>query len=609
MQDLDFRLGWELELNIRRVRQNSAFFHRRRKRACGVGALALIVAVALTASPAAARSRYPYAPPYYAPSYYAPSYYAPAYAPRSYAPRAVAHKEVEHVNKDPFGDIPKGPLQIIVSIDEQKLHLYSDGTQVAETLVATGVPQLPTPTGVFSVIEKDRYHHSNIYSNAPMPFMQRITWSGVALHEGENIGHPASHGCIRMPQDFAAKLWVVTKLGVRVIVARPELQPVEFADAHLFVHKVTPPVLPPAPAAAAPPAPEPVKTAQTIDGDKATDASAAPNPAPPAAVTANEPATGPAVAASPSPPPAAAAPPAPEPVKTAQTIDGDKATDASAAPNPAPPAAVTGNEPAAGPAVAVPPSPPPAAAAPPVPEPVKTAQTIDGDKTTDASATPNPAPPAAVAGNDPAAGPAAAAPQAEPAKSPVLPETTALRPTLQADPPPAPAAPAVPVPPTKPATLIDADAASHGPIAIFVSRKEKKIYVRQRFTPLFDAAITIDQPDRPLGTVVFTALDYLPDGTTFRWNVVSMPPAPPKPARSVDVRYVHGRRVVEEHIEKPADPAPLPTPQEVLARIEIPQDVIDRISELMAPGSSLVVSDQGLGDETGGGTDFIVVTR
>jgi lipoprotein-anchoring transpeptidase ErfK/SrfK len=565
---LDYRQGWELELNIRRVRQDSASFHRRHTRACGIGALALIAAVALTASPAAAQLRYPYAPPYYAPGYYAP----PAYVPRSYAPRAVAHKDVEHVNKDPFGDIPKGPLQIIVSIDEQKLRLYSDGTQVAETLVATGVPQLPTPTGVFSVIEKDRFHHSNIYSNAPMPFMQRITWSGVALHEGENIGHPASHGCIRMPHDFAAKLWVVTKLGVRVIVARPELKPVEIADAHLFMHKVAPPPTPPVPVAAAPATPEPVKTAQTIDGNKATDASATPNPAPPAA----------------------AAPASPEPVKTAQTIDGDKATDASAAPNPAPPAA----------------------AAPAAPEPVKTAQTIDGDKATDASAAPNPAPPVAANGSDPAAGPAAAAPQAEPAKSPALPDAaTALRPRLQADPPPAPAAQAVPVPPTKPAALLDAEAASHGPIAIFVSRKEKKIYVRQRFAPLFDAAITIDQPDRPLGTLVFTALEYLPDGATFRWNVVAMPAEPPKPSRGANndrqiVRYVRGRRIVEERVAAPvADPLPPQAPQEVLARIEIPQDVIDRISELMVPGSSLVVSDQGLGDETGGGTDFIVVTR
>jgi len=162
-------------------------------------------------------------------------------------------KEIEHVSKEPFGTLPKGPMQIVISINQQKLHLYADGREVADTLVATGVPALPTPTGIFSVIGKERFHRSNIYSGAPMPFMQRITWSGVALHEGENIGHPASHGCIRMPREFAMKLFSVTKVGVRVIIARNELKPVPFADAHLFVHKAMPV---PAPAAAAPVAPE-----------------------------------------------------------------------------------------------------------------------------------------------------------------------------------------------------------------------------------------------------------------------------------------------------------------------------------------------------------------
>src|SRR3984885_14785094 len=151
-------------------------------------------------------------------------------------------KETERASKDPFGNIPKGPLQIYVSIDQQKLHLYSDGVHVADSSVATGVPSLPTPLGVFSVIQKQRFHLSNIYSNAPMPFMQRITWSGVALHEGENIGHPASHGCIRMPHDFAMRLYKLTRIGVSVVIARPELKPVEFADPHLFVRKDKPPV-------------------------------------------------------------------------------------------------------------------------------------------------------------------------------------------------------------------------------------------------------------------------------------------------------------------------------------------------------------------------------
>ena len=139
-----------------------------------------------------------------------------------------------------FGEIPKGPLQLVVSISTQKVTLFSNGVRVAQGPVSTGVRGHRTPMGVFSVIEKDRYHHSNIYSGAPMPYMQRITWSGVALHEGELPGHPASHGCIRMSHDFARRLWPITKLGVRVIVARGELTPTEFAHAKLFVPRSKP---------------------------------------------------------------------------------------------------------------------------------------------------------------------------------------------------------------------------------------------------------------------------------------------------------------------------------------------------------------------------------
>jgi hypothetical protein len=143
------------------------------------------------------------------------------------------------------------------------------------------------------------------------------------------------------------------------------------------------------------------------------------------------------------------------------------------------------------------------------------------------------------------------------------------------------------------------------PIAIFISRKEKKIYVRQDFEPLFDAAIAIAHPDQPLGTHVFTALDFLGDHATLRWNVVSLPGEPPPPPSPKTRNAQRDKRAADL---LPPPPAPQ-TPAEVLARIEIPQDVIDYISQSMVPGSSLVVSDHGLGDETGDGTDFIVVTQ
>src|SRR5262249_39292222 len=124
-------------------------------------------------------------------------YAPPAAVPPRQAPGAPTRKEKAEPKKDAgFGPMPKGPLQIVVSIGSQKVTLFSNGVRVAQGPVSTGVPGRPTPTGVFSIIEKDRYHHSNLYSNAPMPYMQRITWSGVALHEGVLPGYPASHGCI-----------------------------------------------------------------------------------------------------------------------------------------------------------------------------------------------------------------------------------------------------------------------------------------------------------------------------------------------------------------------------------------------------------------------------
>jgi lipoprotein-anchoring transpeptidase ErfK/SrfK len=108
-------------------------------------------------------------------------------------------------------EVVKGPLQVIISIADQKISVYDDGTLLARSSVSTGVQGHPTPVGVFSVLGKELWHRSNIYSAAPMPYMQRITWSGIALHAGLLPGHPASHGCIRLAKDFAVRLWHLTK--------------------------------------------------------------------------------------------------------------------------------------------------------------------------------------------------------------------------------------------------------------------------------------------------------------------------------------------------------------------------------------------------------------
>jgi lipoprotein-anchoring transpeptidase ErfK/SrfK len=398
---------------------------------------------------------------------------SPAAAYGNLKTASARHTDSERGHKQAAEKIPKGPLQIIISINQQRLHLYSDGVHVADAPIATGVPEHPTPLGIFSIIQKSRNHHSNIYSNAPMPFMERITWSGVALHEGANLGHPASHGCVRMSHDFAVRLWALARLGTRVVIARPELQPEEIADPHLFAHIDKPP-----------------------------------DPAPEV--------------------PAARAPEAATLLKTAATVETDNATDAAR------------NDP---------------------PNPIRDAvdQTLSSEP----------------------AGADGAAPALEP-QSP-------------------------PTPPSKPA---ESPHIVHAPIAIFVSGKDKKIYVRQNFTPLFDAPISIEDPDRRLGTYVFTAMEYLDGGSNFRWNVIAMPSERPKLHSSEYEkkfsRYAKRPRD-DARAGKSESDAAAEAPQQALARLEIPPDVVDRISELIVPGSSLIISDQGLGEETGEGTDFIVV--
>jgi len=139
-----------------------------------------------------------------------------------------------------------------------------------------------------------------------------------------------------------------------------------------------------------------------------------------------------------------------------------------------------------------------------------------------------------------------------------------------------------------------------GPISVFISRKEKKLFVRQGFAPLFDVPVEIEHPEQPLGTHVFTALGFTDNGAHMRWNVMSMPAEPPRPQIAAKI----GPKA-----DRPAQISLPQTPAQVLERIRIPQEAVDRIDEILSPGASLVISDQGLGEETGEGTDFIVLTR
>ena len=120
---------------------------------------------------------------------------------------------------------PAGPVVIFVSIPRQDLVVYRNGVRIGRCAVSTGRDGHQTPTGVFQILEKDVDHHSKTYGNAPMPYMERLTWDGVALHAGYNPGHPASHGCVRMPLPFAQKLYTVTNKGGTVVISNSTTPP------------------------------------------------------------------------------------------------------------------------------------------------------------------------------------------------------------------------------------------------------------------------------------------------------------------------------------------------------------------------------------------------
>jgi lipoprotein-anchoring transpeptidase ErfK/SrfK len=370
-------------------------------------------------------------------------------APRN-EPKAVKSPKTKTAEKaeKTASAVPTGPLHVIVSVDQQRASLYANGQFVASTKVSTGTKSHPTPMGVFSVIQKNRHHISNLY-NAPMPYMQRLTWSGTAMHTGPLPGYPASHGCIRLPDNFAQMLWKGTKIGARVIVTRNDVKPVEFTHAKLLVPK--PQVMASAPA-------KPIET------------------------------TG-------------------APIRTADatgTVTGEPATSA-----------------------------PPAVA----PE------------------TPN----------------------AEPKPDLRIMITEAMPSSKEIE-------------------------RRNSPVSIFVSRKDGKLYVRQAMQPLFDLPVTLRNPEQPIGTHVYTAME-LKDGA-MRWTAVTIPSAfAREPEKKSNKRG--------KNAEAPAPAVQLPpsNASTALERFDMPQEAAERLATMLVPGSSLIVSDNGIGGETGTYTDFIVLTR
>ncbi|MCD2315385.1 L,D-transpeptidase [Sphingomonas sp. IC-11] len=120
---------------------------------------------------------------------------------------------------------PTGPVTMIVSLKTQRAYVYRNGVPIGVSTISSGKPGHATPTGVFTILQKRVDHKSNLYNNAPMPYMQRLTWDGIALHAGSLPGYPASHGCVRLPLEFAKLLYGVTELGLTVVITNDALVP------------------------------------------------------------------------------------------------------------------------------------------------------------------------------------------------------------------------------------------------------------------------------------------------------------------------------------------------------------------------------------------------
>jgi lipoprotein-anchoring transpeptidase ErfK/SrfK len=150
------------------------------------------------------------------------------------------------------------PMKIVIVLDTQRIYVFQNEKLIGFSTISSGKKGKETPTGIFNILQKNVDHKSNLYSNAPMPFMQRLTWDGIAIHGGDLPGYPASHGCIRLPHPFAKVLFGVTQMGQEVVVLQDTSTPIKRpeppADATADPAP-SPPVVAPKPAEAFPPEP------------------------------------------------------------------------------------------------------------------------------------------------------------------------------------------------------------------------------------------------------------------------------------------------------------------------------------------------------------------
>ena len=450
------------------------------------------------------------------------------------------------------GRVAGPPVLAVVALKEQRVTIYDAEGPILRAPISSGQTGLETPVGVFSILQKEAEHYSNRYDDAAMPFMERITWSGIALHAGALPGHPASHGCIRLPYGFAEKLFGLTKLGMRVVVTRNDVAPVaishpallnpklDVADVHYLIPTADQPPQPAPDAGDQTRVPDVVRTQQSrlqsIAQTKKAEADAAAQKADKAQQAAQ-----PAIAQKKQ---------ALKEIGTAEQVKSKAEQEVAAA-----------------------------------------EQQLQKAKTPDAIRRAEERKAKAAAKVDQATA------RLEATRSKLQPSIDSANPAIEA----AQAADA-----EKAAAMAAAREAKLklSPVSIFISLKTQKLYVRQGTEPVLELPVTIRDPDKPIGTHIFTAVDYAKGGNDIRWTVVSLGGKP----QSDEASGLRSRR----DRETDRTPATVATDANAavaaLDRVTIPDEVATRFSQSVWVGSSLIISDEDLNKETGPATDFIVVS-
>jgi hypothetical protein len=475
---------------------------------------------------------------------------------------------------------PKGPLFAVVSLGKQHVSIYSSNGLVARSPVSTGRPGHPTPTGIFNILQKERYHESNIYSSAPMPFMQRVTWSGVAMHQGVLPGYPASHGCIRMPGEFAKRLFGMTKGNERVVITRQDIVPVNFSHPRLPVPKLMP--LPASNIASG--------SAQVLQNAIAESGVASSLGGAEKVDVALKTETGGSKSEG-------AEPKFVNPVEFAKIMKARaaaNAADAAAAVKPAQNAAAAKSKEVNAANIELRKAEASLARAKERVEDLE--REIKRARSEKAVNEATAAKPAAEQALKEAEGRAEAARQAKTEKEAEA--ANAVKAFKEAE--------------ISRKTAADAVKIWNRrlePISVFISRKTNRLYIRQGYIKVFDVPVTIRDPQKPLGTHLYMAMPQDQpgqDGAALRWLVLSIPDA----SAADDQDESRSRRRKKRRDDDDAPRAvPSSSASAALDRIELPPEVGDKISEMLWAGGSLIVSDNGISGETGEATDFIILTK